>query len=54
MEIYAAFAPGSSRVRLGKLRDWLQCHQNQALVVLLLVVGLFLVGRSLYQPTSAG
>ncbi|MER6783096.1 GAP family protein [Streptomyces sp. NPDC000658] len=52
MEVYAAFAPDASRARLGKLRVWLQTHQDQALVVLLMGVGLFLVGRSLYQLTS--
>ncbi|MGW2614167.1 GAP family protein [Streptomyces sp. NPDC001500] len=52
MEVYAAFAPDASRARLGKLRVWLQTHQDQALVVLSMSVGLFLVGRSLYQLTS--
>ncbi|MGQ4399409.1 GAP family protein [Streptomyces hayashii] len=54
MEVYAALAPEASRVRLGRLRLWLKTHQEQALVVLLLGVGLFLVGRSIYQLVSAG
>lgn len=53
-EVYAAFAPDASRVRLGRLRVRLQTHQDQALVVLLLGVGLFLVGRSIHQLTSTG
>jgi hypothetical protein len=52
MEVYTAFAPDASRLRLGRLRVWLQTHQDQALVVLLLGVGLFLVARSIYQLTS--
>ncbi|MEV5972720.1 GAP family protein [Streptomyces sp. NPDC051921] len=52
MELYALFAPDSARVRLGKLRTWLQAHQNQALVGVSVVVGLFLVGRSIVQLTS--
>ncbi|MET9730547.1 GAP family protein [Streptomyces sp. NPDC006458] len=49
MEIYAAVAPGSAHDRLGRLRAWLQSHQNRALVAVSLTAGLFLVGRSVYQ-----
>ncbi|MFF4350627.1 GAP family protein [Streptomyces sp. NPDC001530] len=52
MEIYATFAPDAARVRLGKLRTWIQTHQDQALVGLSLLLGLYLVGRSIYQLTS--
>ncbi|MFF4501441.1 GAP family protein [Streptomyces sp. NPDC001401] len=52
MEIYATFAPDSARVRLGKLRTGLQEHQDQGLIGLSLAVGLYLVGRSIYQLTS--
>ncbi|MFF9278538.1 GAP family protein [Streptomyces griseosporeus] len=52
MEVYTAFAPESARLRLGKLRTWLQTHQEQALVAVSLVAGLFLVSRSIYQLTS--
>ncbi|MFF0433544.1 GAP family protein [Streptomyces sp. NPDC004327] len=52
MELYAVFAPDSARERLGRLRTWFQTHQNQALVAVSLVVGLFLVGRSILQLTS--
>ncbi|MEV4428828.1 GAP family protein [Streptomyces sp. NPDC053792] len=52
MEVYATFAPDSARVRLGKLRTWISTHQDQALVALALVVGLFLVSRSINQLTS--
>lgn len=52
MEVYATFAPDSARVRLGKLRTWIETHQDQALVALALVAGLFLVGRSINQLTS--
>ncbi|MFE2260758.1 GAP family protein [Streptomyces griseosporeus] len=52
MEIYTTFAPESARLRLGKLRAWLQNHQEQALVAVSLVAGLFLVSRSIYQLTS--
>ncbi|WP_369244016.1 GAP family protein [Streptomyces sp. R41] len=52
MEIYATFAPDSARVRLGKLRTWMESHQDQALVGLSLFLGLYLVGRSIYELTS--
>ncbi|MFJ9577108.1 GAP family protein [Streptomyces sp. NPDC101191] len=52
MELYAVFAPDTSRVRLGQLRTWFQTHQNQALVGVSTVVGLFLVGKSVYELTS--
>ena len=52
MEIYTTFAPDSARVRLGKLRVWIATHQEQALVAVALVAGLFLTGRSIAQLTS--
>ncbi|GLP65846.1 hypothetical protein TUSST3_24660 [Streptomyces sp. TUS-ST3] len=52
MEIYTTFAPASARVRLGRLRTWIESHQEQALVAVALVAGLFLVSRSIAQLTS--
>lgn len=52
MEVYTTFAPDSARVRLGKLRTWIGSHQEQALVAVALVAGLFLVSRSINQLTS--
>jgi hypothetical protein len=52
MEVYTTFAPDSARVRLGKLRTWIAAHQEQALVAVALVAGLFLVSRSIAQLTS--
>ncbi|POX57155.1 hypothetical protein C3489_00025 [Streptomyces sp. Ru71] len=49
MELYSAFSPDAARVRLGRLRTWLESHQEQALVAVALVAGLFLVGRSIQQ-----
>ncbi|MGW3812637.1 GAP family protein [Streptomyces sp. NPDC005046] len=50
MELYATFAPRSAQ--LAKLRTWLEEHQEQALVSLVLFLGLWLVGKSIYQLTS--
>jgi hypothetical protein len=52
MELYATFAPRSSQVRLARLRTWLEGHQDQALVVLVLFLGLWLVSKSIYQLTA--
>ncbi|MFJ9904649.1 GAP family protein [Streptomyces sp. NPDC101152] len=52
MEVYTTFAPDSAGVRLGKLRTWIGSHQEQALVAVALVAGLFLVSRSINQLTS--
>ncbi|MFF7757700.1 GAP family protein [Streptomyces griseorubiginosus] len=52
MEIYMTFAPDSAGVRLDKLRVWITTHQEQALVTVALVAGLFLVSRSIAQLTS--
>ena len=52
MEIYATFAPDSARVRLGRLRTWLEGHQDQAIVTVCLLLGLWLVGKSIYQLTT--
>ncbi|MEU9392790.1 GAP family protein [Streptomyces sp. NPDC048324] len=52
MEIYTTFAPDAARERLGRLHTWIETHQEQALVTVALVVGLFLVSRSIAQLTS--
>ncbi|WP_030315513.1 GAP family protein [Streptomyces sp. NRRL B-3229] len=52
METYMTFAPDSAGVRLDRLRVWITTHQEQALVTVALVAGLFLVSRSIAQLTS--
>ncbi|MFE2065004.1 GAP family protein [Streptomyces sp. NPDC059467] len=52
VELYVVFAPTAARARLLRLRAWLAAHQEQALVTLCLLLGFWLVGRSLYQLTS--
>lgn len=52
MELYATFAPRTAHVRLGKLRAWMERHQDKALVSLFLFLGLWLVGKSIYQLTA--
>ncbi|MEU2423573.1 GAP family protein [Streptomyces sp. NPDC007851] len=52
VELYVVFAPTAARIRLLRLRAWLTRHQEQTLVTLCLLLGFWLVGRSLYQLTS--
>jgi hypothetical protein len=49
MELYTVFAPNAAEERLDKLRRWIVGHQEQAIVVLSLVIGFWLVGDSLSQ-----
>lgn len=53
IELYATFRAEASEERLGKLRAWLDTHRDQAIVVVSLVVGAWLVGNSLYLLVAA-
>jgi len=49
MELYATFRPEAASTRLSGLRGWIDSHQDQAVVSICLVIGLWLVGKSIYQ-----
>ncbi|MFE5768863.1 GAP family protein [Streptomyces sp. NPDC056485] len=51
-ELYIVFAPEVAHDRLMRLRGWLEGHQQQAIVVICLVIGLWLTGKSIYQLTG--
>jgi threonine/homoserine/homoserine lactone efflux protein len=48
MELYAAFAPAAAAVRLERLRMWLDSHRELATVLIALLIGFWLVGKSIY------
>ncbi|MFI9207222.1 GAP family protein [Streptomyces sp. NPDC053253] len=52
MELYMVFAPEKAQHSLVSLRGWLERHKDPAIVLICLVLGLWLVGRSLYQLTG--
>jgi len=52
LEVYAAFAPARAGVRLAQLRTWLDTHQDQVIVVICLLLGFWLAGKSLYLLVS--
>ncbi|MEU6069668.1 MULTISPECIES: GAP family protein [Streptomyces] len=51
-ELYVVFAPTAAKARLLRLRSWMQDHQEQAIVTLCLVLGLWLMGKSIYELTG--
>jgi hypothetical protein len=52
MEGYAVFSPEAAQARLDGLRSWIDRHRDQAIIVLSLIIGLWLVGDSLYLIAS--
>nr|WP_030825148.1 MULTISPECIES: GAP family protein [Streptomyces]KJY19179.1 hypothetical protein VR43_21575 [Streptomyces sp. NRRL S-104] len=49
MEMYALRAPAAADARLNALRSWLEQHQEQLIVTLSLLAGLWLTARSAYE-----
>lgn len=49
MEMYALRAPAAADARLNSLRSWLERHQEQLIVTLSLLAGLWLTARSIYD-----
>ncbi|MFD9082781.1 GAP family protein [Streptomyces erythrochromogenes] len=49
METYALRAPAAADARLNALRSWLEQHQEQLIVRLSLLAGLWLTARSIYE-----
>ena len=49
MEVYVVRAPAIANARLNALRTWLEQHQEQLIVTLSLVLGLWLAGRSIAE-----
>jgi hypothetical protein len=49
MELYATFRPAAAASGLDRLRSWISGHQDPMIVSLSLALGLWLVGKSIYQ-----
>ncbi|MFF8836901.1 GAP family protein [Streptomyces sp. NPDC015130] len=52
MELYMVFAPEKAQHDLMRLRSWMSRHKDQAIVLVCLLLGMWLVGRSLYELTG--
>jgi len=48
LELYAAFRPAQAGARLERLRAWLESHQDQIIIVAFLLLGFWLIGKSIY------
>ncbi|MFE9934027.1 GAP family protein [Streptomyces sp. NPDC005533] len=49
MEMYTVWAPAAAGARLDALRRWLEQHQEQLIVTLSLLAGLWLAARGIYE-----
>jgi len=52
MEIYAVVRPDRSKVLLARLRTWITSHSDQVIIVGSLIVGFWLIGKSIYLIVS--
>ena len=48
MELHVIFSPDVAKRRLDGVRSWIENHRDQAIIVLSLVIGLWLLGDSIY------
>jgi threonine/homoserine/homoserine lactone efflux protein len=48
LELSAAFRPASAEALIKKLRNWLDTHQDQVIILISLLLGLWLAGKSIY------
>jgi threonine/homoserine/homoserine lactone efflux protein len=52
LELYAAFAPATAAARLERMRTWLDTHQDQVIILVFLLLGFWLAGKSIYILVS--
>ncbi len=48
LELSAAFRPVAADALMRKLRNWLDTHQDQVIIVICLLLGFWLAGKSIY------
>ena len=52
LELYAVFSPAAASSRLQQLRSWLDTHMDQVIIVIFLLLGFWLAGKSIYLLVS--
>ena len=52
LELYVTFASGKAAARLERMRKWLDSHQDQVIIAICLLLGLWLAGKSIYLLVS--
>jgi hypothetical protein len=48
LELSAAFRPAAAEALIKKLRNWLDTHQDQVIILISLLLGFWLAGKSIY------
>ena len=54
MELYAVFRPERSQALLARFRAWIDAHTDQGIIAGSLLIGLWLIGNSIYLVVSSG
>jgi hypothetical protein len=52
LELYATFAPARAGARLERMRTWLDTHQDEVIILICLLLGFWLAGKSIYLLVS--
>ncbi|MGO8864073.1 MAG: GAP family protein [Acidimicrobiales bacterium] len=52
LEIYAGFRPEKTQAFLARTRAWIDTHTDQVIIVVSLVLGFWLIGKSIYLIVS--
>jgi hypothetical protein len=52
LEIYAGFWPDETQAFLARTRAWIDTHTDQVIIVVSLVLGFWLIGKSIYQVVT--
>jgi hypothetical protein len=53
METYAVLRPDAAQAFLGRLRAWIDTHTDQVIVVASVLLGFWLIGKSIYGITAS-
>jgi len=48
MEIYAGSWPGKAQALLTRIREWIDSHTDQVIIVVSMALGFWLIGKSIY------
>jgi hypothetical protein len=53
MEIFAGFRPEPAQAFLGRVRSWINDHTDQVIIVASVILGFYLIGKSIYSIASS-
>ena len=48
LEVYAAVRPEKTQAFLAATRTWIETHRDQVIIVVSLLLGFWLIGKSIY------